>query len=128
MLFARTVRPSNTIHPVAAVDYILRTDPSGRIYNDFAFGGYLIFRGVKTFIDGRTDQLFGDGFLSKTFESSNKSSNEFLELLDEYMISSALVTPGSGPALKLDRAPTWQRRYGDDIAVVYQRALPRSAI
>ena len=87
-----------------------------------ALGGYLVFRGVKTFIDGRTDQLFRGGFLSRTFESPNKSNAEFLRLLDEYKISTALVRPESSAALKLDRAPSWQRQYADDVAVVYQRA------
>jgi hypothetical protein len=124
MLFARPIGPRESIQPVAAVDYILRTDPYGRVYNDFSFGGYLIFRGVKSFIDGRTDQLFGGGFLPRTFESANKPNKEFLELLDEYKVSSALVRPESGEAMKLDRTPAWQRQYADDVAAVYQRARP----
>ena len=121
---ARTISPHEAIYPVSAVDYIVRTDPSGRVYNDFSFGGYLIFRGVKTFIDGRSEHLFGGGFLSRTFDSPNKPNDEFLELLDEYKVSSALVRPQSAQALKLDRTPAWQRQYADDIAVVYQRARP----
>jgi hypothetical protein len=122
ILSSRAVSPPESIQPAAAVDYILRTDPFGRVYNDFSFGGYLVFRGVKTFIDGRTGQLFGGGFLSRTFESPIKPNNEFLELLDEYKVSSALVRPESRQALKLDRAPSWKRQYADDVAVVYQRA------
>jgi hypothetical protein len=122
---ARAIGPPDSIFPAAAVDYVLRTDPSGRLYNDFSFGGYLIFRDVKTFIDGRTDQLFGGGFLARTFESPNKpNDDEFLDLLDEYLVSSALVRPNSGQALKLDKASSWQRRYEDGIAAVYQRARP----
>jgi hypothetical protein len=117
----RGIGPPDSINPAAAVDYVLRTDPSGRLYNDFSFGGYLIFRDVKTFIDGRTDQLFGGGFLARTFESPNRPNDEFLQLLDEYKVSSALVRPESGQALKLDRAPSWRRVYEDAIAAVYQR-------
>jgi hypothetical protein len=124
ILSSRAIGPPENIQPVAAVDYILRSDPFGRVYNDFSFGGYLVFRGIKTFIDGRTGQLFGGGFLSRTFESPNKQNNEFLELLDEYKVSSALVKPQSSQAAKLDRAPSWRRRYADDVAVVYQRAQP----
>ena len=122
MLSARAIRPHEAIYPVSAVDYIVRTDPSGRVYNDFSFGGYLVFRGVRTFIDGRTEQLFGGGFLSRTFDSPNKPNDEFLELLDEYKVSSALVRPQSAQALKLDRTPAWQRQYADDVALVYQRS------
>jgi len=119
---ARGISPPDSINPAAAVDYIRRTDPFGRVYNDFSFGGYLIFRDVKTFIDGRTDQLFGGGFLAKTFESPGKPNDEFLELLETYKITSALVRPKSGEASKLDHAPSWRRLHEDDIAVVYQRA------
>jgi len=123
--YERSIAPRDNISPVAAVDYILRTDPSGRLYNDFAFGGYLIFRDVKTFIDGRTDQLFSGGFLARTFERSDKLNDEaFFELLDEYKVSSALVHPNSGAAAKLGRSRSWRREYGDGIAVVYQRARP----
>jgi hypothetical protein len=123
--YLRGIAPRDSINPVAAVDYILHADPSGRLYNDFSFGGYLIFRDLKTFIDGRTDQLFGGGFLARTFDSASKPNDDaFLELLDEYKVSWALVRPASVQSSKLDRAPSWQRRYEDGIAVVYQRARP----
>jgi hypothetical protein len=123
-LYARGVSPHSSIHPVAAVDYVLRTDPSGRVYNDYSFGGYLIFRGIKTFIDGRSDQLFGGGFMARAFQSARKPNNEFLELLDEYKITSAIVEPASNESVRLGAARHWQRRYDDKISVVYQRMNP----
>jgi hypothetical protein len=122
---ARRIGPSDSISPAAAVDFVLRTNPTGRLYNDFSFGGYLIFRDVKTFIDGRTDQLFGGGFLARMVKSSsNPNDGDFLKLLDEYKVSSALVRPESGQASKLDRAPFWRRQYEDGMAAVYQRVRP----
>lgn len=118
--YARGIAPPSSIAPVAAVDHIVRTDPSGRVYNDFSFNGYLIFRGVKTFIDGRTDQLFGGGFLRRFFESPDQQADEFLKLLMEYKVTTAIVRPGSTQAMKLDNAPSWQRSYSDDVAAVYQ--------
>ena len=38
----------------------LRAQP---VLNQYDFGGYLIFKGVKVFVDGRTD-LYGDAFLA----------------------------------------------------------------
>jgi hypothetical protein len=123
-IYARGVVPRENIYPAAAVDYILRADSSCQLYNDFNFGGYLVFRGVKTFIDGRTDQLFGGGFLSRAFDSGKKPNDDFLKLLNEYNVSCALVMPESDRALKLDKAPAWRRRYLDDVAAVYQRVAP----
>jgi hypothetical protein len=124
-IYVRGISPRQSITPTAAVNHILHIDPTGRVYNDFSFNGYLIFRGVKTFIDGRTDQLFGGGFLTRVFESPYRPDDEFLALLDEYKTSSALVVPGSAQARKLEESLSWVRRYEDDIAVVYQRVLAR---
>ena len=35
------------------------------VLNNYDFGGYLIFFGVKVFVDGRTD-MYGDAFLWPT--------------------------------------------------------------
>ena len=94
----------------------------GKVYHDFSFNGYLIFRGVKTFIDGRTDQLFGGGFMTRVFEAGKRANDELLKLLDEHKITSAIVVPGSNQAVKLDKSRFWLRRYEDDTAAVYQRA------
>ena len=48
----------------------------------------------------------------------------FLEQLDEYKVSSALVRQDSVHAAKLDRSPTWRRRYAAGVAAVYQRVRP----
>ena len=103
--YSRPIAPDRSILPIAATDYIIATDPSGRVYNDYSFGGYLILRGVKTFIDGRADQLFGGGFLAGTFESSIKSNDDFVNLIDKYNVTSALVLPKSGAAARLDKSP-----------------------
>ena len=46
---------------LAHVPAALRAQP---VLNDYAFGGYLIFEGVRPFIDGRAD-LYGDAFLAR---------------------------------------------------------------
>src|SRR5205823_384264 len=59
------VSPKNEYTPAGAVDYIQQQKLAGNIYNAYEFGGYLIFRGVKTFVDGRIDQLFHGGFMER---------------------------------------------------------------
>src|SRR5258706_15220657 len=55
-----SVKPprSTQISPEGSVDYIFAHNLHGNIYNWYDFGGYLIFSGLPTFIDGRTDQRF----------------------------------------------------------------------
>lgn len=124
-LWARELLPHPSIYPVGAVNYIVRTDPNGRIYNDYGFGGYLIFRGVKTFIDGRSDQLFGGGFMTRVFESTRRTGSDFLQLLNDHEIVVALVQRNSNEARILSREPAWRRQYGDNIAEVYRRVGPQ---
>lgn len=53
--------------PVAAADFIQRHDLRGRLFNEFADGGYLIQRlhpRMKVFVDGRAD-VYGDDFLRR---------------------------------------------------------------
>src|SRR5262249_23600175 len=54
--------PHAQISPVAAVAAI-KARNAGPILNSYNFGGYLIYAGVEPFIDGRTDQLYGEKFM-----------------------------------------------------------------
>jgi hypothetical protein len=114
--------PLRIITPARAVDYIKEHDGDKILYNDYLFGGYLIFRGIPTFVDGRSDQLFGGGFLDGLYSSLEAPTAEFRRLLHKYRISLALVRPNSAETMRLDEATGWRRVYADDVAVVYERA------
>jgi hypothetical protein len=114
-------RPARFITPVAAVDHIEAKAVKGKVYNDYLFGGYLIFRGIPTFVDGRTDQLFTGGFLTTLNRALRGTGREFLQLLDEHQVLLALVRPNSSAAERLEEAPGWRLAYADEIAVLYER-------
>ena len=109
------------IAPAAAVDYAMKANVTGAVLNDYDFGGYLIFRGISTFIDGRT-LPFGKQFALKYFNAMVLGADEKLErLADAYNVSWTLLRPQSAAALHFDRSPGWQRLYADDVAVVHIR-------
>jgi hypothetical protein len=112
-------RPNMT--PAGAVDYIRKEHLTGNIYNFYAFGGYLIFEGMKTFVDGRSDQLFGNGFLARLVKTTRELPKNFVPLLSEYNVSIALVVPNSLEAQELERSPLWQKVYSDRISVVFTK-------
>ena len=116
----KPISPPREIRPVAAVDYLQQANLSGRLFNHYGFGGYLIDRGVKTFIDGRIDQLFLGGFLDNVLTTIRMG--EFVRLLDEHDISLVLVPPGSLEARQLDPNSGWKKLYSDEIASLYTRA------
>jgi hypothetical protein len=116
----RDVRPAMINTPAAAVADAGLAE-AGPVLNDYSFGGYLIFAGIPTFIDGR-GELFGGHFIDRyNRDISLADLNDLLRLLDDYKIRSTLLTPGTPAVALLDRLPGWQRVYGDGIAVVHKR-------
>jgi hypothetical protein len=111
--------PSPTTTPEGALRAARQQGLTGPVYNDYDFGGYLIWAGVKTFIDGRTDQLFLGGFFRTQNEASkNRDSRDFATLLDRHGVTWALVKPRSDAARHLD-ALGWRKVYADASAAVY---------
>ena len=107
--------------PAAAVDVLKARNPK-RVLNDLAFGGYLIWRQVPVFIDGRAE-LYGEQFVL-TYNSALKLKdvNELLDLLKNYEIDAVLLRPSTPAAKLLDHIGGWQRAYADELAVLHVRA------
>jgi hypothetical protein len=113
--------PRAQISPVAAVAAI-KAHNAEPLLNDYDFGGYLIYAGVKPFIDGRTDQLYGEAFMVRHDRAITlQNVGDFVRLLDEYGINATLLNPATPAVGLLDRMGEWQRVYADDIAVVHVR-------
>jgi hypothetical protein len=111
--------PAKDFTPAAALDYALNANVTGPVLNDYDFGGHLIFRGIPTFIDGRT---IGKQFTLDYFNATALGAGDKLErLADTYKVSWSLLRPRSAPALHLDHSPAWRRIYADDVAVVHVR-------
>ncbi|TFV35471.1 hypothetical protein E4K66_26560 [Bradyrhizobium frederickii] len=117
---ARDVRPAPAITPEAAVAQA-NLAKAGPVLNDYSFGGYLIFAGIPTFIDGR-GELYGGPFIERYNRAlALIDLDDFLKLLDQYNIGATLLAPRTPAVAMLDRLPEWQRVYSDDVAVVHKR-------
>ena len=113
--------PRAQISPVGAVAAI-KARNAGPVLNDYDFGGYLIYAGVRPFIDGRTDQLYGEAFMVRHDRAVTlRNVGDFVHLLDEYGIGATLLNPATPAVGLLDRMDEWQRVYADDVAVVHVR-------
>jgi hypothetical protein len=101
---------------------------ANRVLNDYYFGGYLIFRGIPTFIDSRAE-LYGPAFLTRYARAIQlEDLADFVRLLDEYKIDTTLLFPSTQAVGLLDRLPEWDRIYADDVAVVHvRRTHPENA-
>ena len=118
-------QPAALVTPRVALDALLATGTQGPILNGYGFGGYLIFRGIPVFIDGRAD-MYGDAFVRENFQAlwlAAEDGPDLVNLLGRYHVNATLLSPNT-PALKLlDRLPQWRRVYSDKIAVVHVRRV-----
>jgi hypothetical protein len=120
--YGSPIEPAPSITPAAAVDYIISKNlAEQRLYNEYDFGGYLIFRNVKTFIDGRSDQLFLQGFTNRLSASLERHARHFTPFLSEYGITLALVVPGSMASEELAASEEWERIYSDKRAELFKK-------
>jgi hypothetical protein len=113
-------READDSTPAAALAAVKAQHLEGPVFNDYAFGGYLIYSGIAPFVDGRVE-LYGDAFLNRYFNAVFLLSGELPQLLGEYRVTWTLLSAQSQAAVLLDHLPGWRRLYADDIAVVHVR-------
>jgi hypothetical protein len=108
------------IAPTSALGAAKQAGPRGPVFNDYDFGGYLIFEGVAPFVDGRID-LYGDDFMRAYAAALAADGDALPRLLDRYRIAWTLLKPDEPAVATLDRDPAWERVYADASAVVHRR-------
>jgi hypothetical protein len=115
---------SKTQTPAAAVD-ALKQYGAKRVFNGYEFGGYLIARGIPTFIDGRAE-LYGEKNVLDYFDTvSAHDIGHLTALLDDNGIDATLLAPHTPAAQLLDRMSGWRRLHADDVAIIHVRAAAR---
>ncbi|HEU4928306.1 MAG TPA: hypothetical protein VFU38_00635, partial [Candidatus Krumholzibacteria bacterium] len=117
-----TLRPPAKFAPQGALTALQASGMPGRGLNSYEFGGYLIFSGIPTFIDGRAD-LFGDSFLRTYVQSLNLNGEGggFRQLIKQHDIQWTLLQPGSPAVAVLDQLAGWRRVYSDPDVVLHVR-------
>jgi hypothetical protein len=116
-------QPRAAVTPAGAVA-ALKASGAKHVLNSYDFGGYLIFSGVKPFIDGRTE-LFGKNFVLRHDRAVRLHDVGVLfDLLKQYDIDATLLAPDTPAVGLLDRLPGWKRVYADGVAVLHVRTHP----
>ena len=110
-------------YPVRAVQYLLDRAVPSPMYNQYGFGGYLIWSlgpERKVFVDGRADIYEYGGVLADYIHIS-KVEPEALPLLRGYGVRSCLLARDEPLATLLLASGGWQRVYADKVAMVFVR-------
>jgi hypothetical protein len=114
-----TMRGDDRVTPMTALQHVplsLRAQP---VLNHYDFGGYLIFAGVRPFVDGRTD-MYGDAFLADYDRMMRPNRQGLADGLAHWHIAWTLLPPGPA-ARMMDTMPGWHRSYSDAVAVIHVR-------
>jgi hypothetical protein len=114
-------RYQQEIFPVQAVAWIEINHPDGNLFNDYNWGGYLVWelRDMPVFIDGRTD-LYDDELLTDYLLTLSGEA-DWQQTLDRFGVEVVLIKRDSGLARALEHTVGWSREYADGLAVVYVR-------
>ena len=96
-------------------------------FNQYDLGGYLIFMGVRPFIDGRAD-MYGDAFMTNYARIVyNQDRSALQQTFAKYDVVWTLFAADNAFNALLDQLPGWRILYRDKFAVVHVRGDVLSA-
>ena len=114
--------------PVAAVDFVRQNNISGNVYASDQFGGYLIYRQFKVFVDGRSD-FYRQGTVLDEMEKLDTVRPDWQSLLDKRSIDWMLLKRGEALAQVALFSGKWQSTYEDSIAqILVRHPRPQSSV
>ena len=108
--------------PVKAVEFMNTLHLSGKMLNEYVYGGYLIWAAPQypVFVDGRGDVFEQTGVLGE-FERWATLQSAPRMLLDKYQIDFCLLSKNSPMAFVLQLLPDWHAVYADENSVIFTR-------
>ncbi len=125
---------STSKYPVAAADWILENlDVENiRLYNEYNYGSYLLFRGIPVFIDSRAD-LYAPEFNKQEGEEERDIFSDYINIssigtyyetqFEKYDITHVIVVNNAKLNMFLSRDENYKQLYKDDNFVIYERTV-----
>jgi hypothetical protein len=107
--------------PVGATQWLRVHAPSARLFNVYAWGGWLgrELPDARVYIDGRSD-IYGDAPI-RAFADAIALKTDPSVLLDRYDVDHVVFWPDSPLAGWLDAQAGWRRVYADAQAAIWER-------
>lgn len=111
---------SPEVFPIEAVQATVESPPGDRVFNQFIWGGYLVYccqPEIPIFIDGRTDH-YGPEFLSE-YDQTIRGLPAWRDVFEAYAIDWVIISPNTGLAQVLIEASDWTESYRDTTTVIF---------
>jgi hypothetical protein len=106
------------VFPVQAVDWLEIHPQSGRMFNEFNWGGYILYRmwpRQLVFLDSQSD-FYGEA-LMKDYEQVTSTRGDWEILLGKYQVDWAII-PAEWPLAKELKTQGWEMVYQDQTAII----------
>jgi hypothetical protein len=106
-------------YPERAVAYMKANEIQGRMFHDWAWGGYLIWHTpeLKVFIDGRGEP-YGPTGVFKDYAAAISVRNP-QSVLDKYKVEYVLIPADSSLSNFLKNSPAWTVIYSDETSALF---------
>jgi len=105
--------------PIEAVDALVASGLAGeKGFNYFDWGGYLVFRGVPTFIDGRLEPFLEAGLFTEYIGIEREADVASVEARGVRWV---LAPPNTFLSVALSQRPGWQPLFRDETSVLWAR-------
>jgi hypothetical protein len=111
--------------PTESIGFLMEEQPEGRVFNDMAFGSYMIWAAqpdYQVFTDPRIE-LFPQRVWND-YQAISRTEPGWEGKLDKYEVRTLVLNPDAQSALieKVTQSKDWQLIYQDQTALVFQRA------
>lgn len=114
-------RGDERVTPATAMKMVPKSLAAMPVLNDYSYGGYLTFVGVKPYIDGRAD-MYGDEFVTDFMSLIHTGEATHLQkTLDKYHVAWTIFSKNDIMVTGMDARPGWHRLYADNNTVVHVR-------
>ncbi len=112
-------------YPHAALQWLQREKPAGRLFCPFHWGGFVGWAThgqMPVFMDGRIP-LYPPSVYQEYYDLNYGRPGRMLELLRQYRIETLLLSLQAYPSVftELDRSQEWALVYWDHVAAIYLR-------
>ena len=110
--------------PVAGAQFVVDHDLPGPVFNDQAWGGYLIYRWYpsrRVFIDGRIDMYGPD--IVRDYVTVAAAKPGWRDVLERYAVRTVLVGHDSALSVLLGTDPQWRRVFQGEVEDLFVQAV-----
>jgi hypothetical protein len=113
------VRKDDVHSPVSAFNSVPPQVRATRVFNSYALGGYMIYKGVPVFIDGRAD-MYGDDFTASYLKIARSTDPAVVgAALKKWNVGWVILEPDTGAIKALEKMPDWKKIWSDKQATVF---------